>query len=198
MRYFREDIRDAYAALGLAESTKFADVNKARRRLVAQCHPDLFMHNNLQRQMAEERLKEINGAFVLLEHFLSSGRRLDDIPYRWPTTEGARRGRNRYRTWRYLRAPRIPWWKYGEFAFAQPDFFGPSQWYQVKKFAIGTAALTLLCSFPLALDTIIPLVPDWSGYLPDRIDYLPEFAIPSWLPHVGRIAFIMFVIRLLD
>ena len=71
-----EEIHSAYQTLELPDGANLPQVEKARRELMKVWHPDLVAHNpDLQRQ-AEERTKQINNAYDILERYLIDG----DIP----------------------------------------------------------------------------------------------------------------------
>ena len=71
-----EEIHSAYQTLELPDGANLTQVQKARRELMKVWHPDLVAHNpDLQRQ-AEERTKQINNAYDILERYLLDG----DIP----------------------------------------------------------------------------------------------------------------------
>lgn len=61
---------DAYTALALTRNASDAEVKRAYRRLVSQNHPDKLGTRNLAdsvRQLAEERIREINVAYDLIK-----------------------------------------------------------------------------------------------------------------------------------
>jgi DnaJ like chaperone protein len=61
---------DAYAALGLTRDAADAEIKRAYRRLVSQNHPDKLTTRNLpdsMKQLAEERIREINVAYELIK-----------------------------------------------------------------------------------------------------------------------------------
>ena len=61
---------DAYTALGIARNASDAEIKRAYRRLVSQNHPDKLGTRNLPdsvRQLAEERIREINVAYELIK-----------------------------------------------------------------------------------------------------------------------------------
>lgn len=60
------DINDAYSILRLRPGASQADVKQAYRKLVKVWHPDRFPHS-LQKQEAEEKLKQINEAYNTLK-----------------------------------------------------------------------------------------------------------------------------------
>lgn len=63
-------LADAYAALGLTAEAGDADIKRAYRRLVSQNHPDKLSTRSLPdsvRQVAEERIREINVAYELIK-----------------------------------------------------------------------------------------------------------------------------------
>lgn len=68
-----EKIRNAYQTLELPIGANLTQVQKARRELMKVWHPDFVAHNpDLQRQ-AEERSKQINNAYDILERYLIDG-----------------------------------------------------------------------------------------------------------------------------
>ncbi len=52
-----------YAILGLSPNASIAEVKQAYRNLVKKCHPDLFFHNPILQQKAQEILTKINKAY---------------------------------------------------------------------------------------------------------------------------------------
>ena len=55
---------DPYRALGLSEGASDEDIDRARRRLMSQFHPDRYANASpAQRQRAESRAREINTAY---------------------------------------------------------------------------------------------------------------------------------------
>lgn len=61
---------DAYTALGISATAGDADIKRAYRRLVAENHPDKLATRGLPdsvRQVAEERIREINVAYDLIK-----------------------------------------------------------------------------------------------------------------------------------
>jgi len=63
-------LEDAYTALGLTAAASDADIKRAYRRLVSQNHPDKLATRGLPdsvRQVAEERIREINVAYDLIK-----------------------------------------------------------------------------------------------------------------------------------
>jgi COMPASS component SWD3 len=60
------DIQEYYQIFGLQYGASIAEIEKAYRRLVKQCHPDLFPHDLLLRKEAEEKIKNINIAHEAL------------------------------------------------------------------------------------------------------------------------------------
>ena len=63
-----ERIAAAARLLGLGETASRADLSAAYRRLVAQWHPD--RHGENTKTQAEERFKEINAAYELLDRYM--------------------------------------------------------------------------------------------------------------------------------
>lgn len=58
------EARHAFECLGLPVTATAVEVKRAYRRLVAQWHPDRYLQDSLQQRQAQERLKEINGAYA--------------------------------------------------------------------------------------------------------------------------------------
>jgi DnaJ like chaperone protein len=66
----RDQLNDAYTALGLKPDASEADVKRAYRKLVSENHPDKLAAKGLpdsMRQVAEERTREINVAYDLIK-----------------------------------------------------------------------------------------------------------------------------------
>lgn len=66
----RQRLADAYAALGITPDASNAEVKRAYRKLVSQNHPDKLAARGLpenMREIAEERTREINGAYDLIK-----------------------------------------------------------------------------------------------------------------------------------
>jgi DnaJ like chaperone protein len=66
----REQLNDAYTALGLTPDASDAELKRAYRRLVSENHPDKLAAKGLpdsMRQVAEERTREINVAYDLIK-----------------------------------------------------------------------------------------------------------------------------------
>ncbi len=62
----RPSLRDAYAVLGVSETTSDADVKKAYRRLMSRHHPDKLAAKGMPKEMiniAKEKVQEINTAY---------------------------------------------------------------------------------------------------------------------------------------
>ena len=62
-----EDFSKYYQLLGLASDASPEEVKQAYRDLVKVWHPDRFAHDERLRLKAQEHLKEINGAYELLQ-----------------------------------------------------------------------------------------------------------------------------------
>lgn len=52
-----------YAILGLSPNASIPEVKQAYRNLVKKCHPDLFFHNPILQQKAQEILTKINKVY---------------------------------------------------------------------------------------------------------------------------------------
>jgi DnaJ like chaperone protein len=66
----RQRLDDAYAALGLSPGASDAEIKRMYRRLMSQNHPDKLAAKGLpesMREIAEERTREINGAYDLIK-----------------------------------------------------------------------------------------------------------------------------------
>lgn len=66
----QQRLDDAYEALGVTPDTSDAEIKRAYRRLVSQNHPDKLAAKGLpesMREIAEERTREINGAYDLIK-----------------------------------------------------------------------------------------------------------------------------------
>jgi hypothetical protein len=64
-----DDLYHCYQILGLEPEAKFEDVKQYYRDLVKVWHPDRFTHDLRLQNKAEEKLKEINGAYERLCYF---------------------------------------------------------------------------------------------------------------------------------
>ena len=64
-------VKAAFATLGLGPDASNQQVKEAYRDLVQVWHPDRFSHNARLRSQAEEKLREINSAYEVLEEYLS-------------------------------------------------------------------------------------------------------------------------------
>lgn len=65
------DLQRCYRTLEVEPSATFADVKRSYRTLVRVWHPDRFAHEPALEQKAQEKLKQINLAFELLELFFA-------------------------------------------------------------------------------------------------------------------------------
>src|SRR5579859_5071668 len=61
-----DDVSRYYKALGLEPGATPEEVKQAYRDLVRVWHPDRFSHDERLRQIAQDKLKEINGAYEVL------------------------------------------------------------------------------------------------------------------------------------
>lgn len=76
-----DDISRSYQALGLQEGAPFTEIKQAYRDLVRVWHPDRFQHDERLRQIAQDKLKDINGAYKVLEaHFFENDRHEEAAP----------------------------------------------------------------------------------------------------------------------
>ncbi len=62
-----DDLSKAYLTLGLKNGASLDEIKQAYRDLVKVWHPDRFGHDERLRLIAQEKLKEINGAYELLQ-----------------------------------------------------------------------------------------------------------------------------------
>ena len=62
-----DNLSKCFQTLGLESNASPEEVKKAYRDLVQVWHPDRFSHDDRLRLIAQEKLKEINGAFELLK-----------------------------------------------------------------------------------------------------------------------------------
>lgn len=72
----RGKLDDAYRVLGVDASASDADIKKAYRRLMSQHHPDKLAAKGLPESMrviAEEKTREITGAYELIERARAAG-----------------------------------------------------------------------------------------------------------------------------
>ena len=76
------ELRECYRMLDLEPGATFADVKRSYRELVRVWHPDRFSHEPALEQKAQEKLKQINRAFELLEKFFA-----DNAPNPEPAQE---------------------------------------------------------------------------------------------------------------
>ena len=67
------EINRCYRALELEPGASLEQVKQAWRELVKVWHPDRFPNDAKLQRKAQERLKEINGAYEILEQYLTSG-----------------------------------------------------------------------------------------------------------------------------
>lgn len=67
------EINRYYRALELEPGASLEQVKQAWRELVKVWHPDRFPNDPKLQRKAQERLKEINGAYEILERYLTSG-----------------------------------------------------------------------------------------------------------------------------
>ncbi|MBJ6727606.1 J domain-containing protein [Geomonas sp. Red875] len=68
------ELEHCYRVLGLSSSASPRELRRAYRNLVRSWHPDLFTHNPREQAVAQERLKEINAAYHLIqEHLAAAG-----------------------------------------------------------------------------------------------------------------------------
>jgi DnaJ like chaperone protein len=66
----RDNLADAYTALGISPDASDAEVKRAYRKLISQNHPDKLAARGLPESMrgvAEERSRELNGAYDLIK-----------------------------------------------------------------------------------------------------------------------------------
>ena len=61
-----DELSEHYRVLGLSPGATPAAIKQAYRDLVKVWHPDRFLHDDRLRVMAQEKLKEINGAYEIL------------------------------------------------------------------------------------------------------------------------------------
>ena len=64
-----DDLSKAYLALGLKAGASMDEIKQAYRDLVKVWHPDRFGHDERLRLIAQDKLKEINGAYARLQDF---------------------------------------------------------------------------------------------------------------------------------
>ena len=62
-----DDLSKCYLLLGLKTGASPDEIKQAYRDLVKVWHPDRFGHDERLRLIAQEKLKEINGAYELLQ-----------------------------------------------------------------------------------------------------------------------------------
>jgi len=68
-----DDISRSYQVFGLQPGASLDAVKQSYRDLVRVWHPDRFAHDERLRQIAQDKLKEINGAYKVLEtHFFEA------------------------------------------------------------------------------------------------------------------------------
>jgi DnaJ-domain-containing protein 1 len=61
--WFSGPREDAYSVLGVERDASDSEIDLARRRLIAQCHPDRAA-DEVSRKAAERRTREINAAYA--------------------------------------------------------------------------------------------------------------------------------------
>src|SRR3954464_16032416 len=66
-----DEVTRCYEVLGLTTGSSEAQIKQAYRDLVKVWHPDRFSHDERLRLMAQDKLKEINGAYEFLIQRLS-------------------------------------------------------------------------------------------------------------------------------
>lgn len=84
------EINRCYRALELEPGASLEQVKQAWRELVKVWHPDRFPNDAKMQHKAQERLKDINGAYEILSRFLASG----TPPSGSQATSSNARGRN--------------------------------------------------------------------------------------------------------
>lgn len=67
------EINRYYRTLELEPGASLEQVKQSWRELVQVWHPDRFPNDSKLQQKAQERLKDINGAYAILERYLTSG-----------------------------------------------------------------------------------------------------------------------------
>ena len=76
-----DDLTHFYQVLGLKPGATFEEVKTVYRDLVKVWHPDRFSHDERLRLVAQEKLKEINGAYKMLEaHFFEASIQAETPP----------------------------------------------------------------------------------------------------------------------
>ena len=86
----------AFSLLDLDRDASLADAKKARRELALIWHPDRFPDSETLRRRAEEKLKQINGAYEEVADFLRVAApkpSLTVTPEAAPGAEAHKRGR---------------------------------------------------------------------------------------------------------
>src|SRR5215469_15971346 len=68
-----EEVYHCYRVLELEQGASLEQLKQARRELAKVWHPDRFQNDEKLQHKAQERLKEINGAYEILENYLESG-----------------------------------------------------------------------------------------------------------------------------
>ena len=66
----RQQLDDAYAALGVSPEASEAEIRRAYRKMMRENHPDRFAAQGLpesMREIAEERARKINAAYDLIK-----------------------------------------------------------------------------------------------------------------------------------
>jgi len=71
------DIRQCFDVLELDRNASIDDVKQAYKDMVNIWHPDRFSNNPRLKQKAEDKLKEINEAYKMVQFFLSSKKPLE-------------------------------------------------------------------------------------------------------------------------
>jgi len=71
------DIRQCFDVLELDSNANIDDVKQAYKDMVNIWHPDRFSNNPRLKQKAEDKLKEINAAYDMMQSFLSSKKPLE-------------------------------------------------------------------------------------------------------------------------
>ena len=74
-------MKDPYKILGVSKNASDDDIKKAYRELVKKYHPDNYDANNPLRDLANEKMQEVNEAYDEIQRLRSSSSSSSDFNY---------------------------------------------------------------------------------------------------------------------